>query len=84
MIGVKKLSESGSTLGHYTGKTELKLDSLRFLPITKLQGHSAFCIRGSVVYKILLPQSYNYVNNSSNAAHNLNLAEGVVKSVKVW
>ena len=40
---VKKLSESGSTWGQYTGKTDLKLDSLSFLTlITKFQRHSPF------------------------------------------
>ena len=40
---VKKLSESGSTLGQYTGKTDLKLDSLSFLTlITKFERHSPF------------------------------------------
>ena len=42
VIRVRKLSESGSISGHYTGKTDLKLDSLSFLTlIAKLQSHSA-------------------------------------------
>ena len=41
---VRKLSESGSIQGRCTEKSDLKLDSLRFLTlITKLQSHSAFC-----------------------------------------
>ena len=37
------MSESGSIKGHYTGKTDLKLDSLSFLTlITNLQSYSAF------------------------------------------
>ena len=35
---VRKLNESGSISGHYTGKTDLKLDSLSFLTlVTKLE-----------------------------------------------
>ena len=38
MIRVRKLNELGSISGHYTGKTDLKLDSLTFLTlITKLE-----------------------------------------------
>ena len=42
LIRFRKLRESGSILiGHYTGQTELKLDSLSFLTlINKFQSHS--------------------------------------------
>ena len=53
VMRVRKLSESGSIWSHYTGKIDLKLDSLSFLTlITKLQSiwrsafyilHSALC-----------------------------------------
>ena len=44
VIRVRKLSESGSISGPYTGKTDLKLDLLSLLTlITKLLSHSAFC-----------------------------------------
>ena len=44
VITVRKLSESGSISGPYTGKTDLKLDLLSFLTlVTKLLSHSAFC-----------------------------------------
>ena len=44
VIRVRKLSESGSISGPYTGKTDLKLDLLNLLTlITKLLSHSAFC-----------------------------------------
>ena len=44
VIRVRKLSESGSFSGTYTGKTNLKLDLLNLLTlITKLLSHSAFC-----------------------------------------
>ena len=37
------MSESGSIEGHYTGKSDLELDSFSFLTlITNLQSHSAF------------------------------------------
>jgi len=43
LIGVRKLSELGHIWGHYTGQTDLKLNSLSFLTlITKLQSRSAF------------------------------------------
>ena len=45
VIRVKKQSKSGSIWGRYTGKTDLKLDSLSFLTlITKFQSNSTFCI----------------------------------------
>ena len=44
VIRVRKMSESGSISGPYTGKTDLKLDLLNLLTlITKLLSHSAFC-----------------------------------------
>ena len=44
VIRVRKLSESGSISGPYTGKSDLKLDLLSLLTlITKLLSHSAFC-----------------------------------------
>ena len=50
VIRVRKLSESDSTWGHYTGKTDQKLDSLRFLTlINKLHSHSA-AVRHSAKY----------------------------------
>ena len=43
MIRVSKLSQPGSIEGHYTGKTDLKLDSLSFLTlIINFQQHSPF------------------------------------------
>ena len=45
VMRVRKLSESGSIWSHYTGKIDLKLDSLSFLTlITKLQSHLAFSV----------------------------------------
>ena len=44
VIRIRKLSESGSISGPYTGKTDLKLHLLSFLTlVTKLLSHLAFC-----------------------------------------
>ena len=44
VIRIRKLSESGSISGPYTGTTDLKLDLLSFLTlVTKLLSHLAFC-----------------------------------------
>ena len=44
VIRIRKLSESGSIWGPYTGTTDLKLDLLSFLTlVTKLLSHLAFC-----------------------------------------
>ena len=58
MKRVKKLSESGSIQGRGTKKSDLKLDSLRFLIlITRLQSHSVICIRRSAKYPCRFPKS---------------------------
>ena len=47
MIRVRKLNESGSISGHYTGKTDLKLDSLSFLTLIPKLEHFGVAHAGS-------------------------------------
>ena len=47
MIRVRKLNESGSISGHYTGKTDLKLDSLSFLTLISKLEHFMVAHTGS-------------------------------------
>ena len=47
VIRVRKLNESGSISGHYTGKTDVKLDSLSFLTLISKLEHFMVAHMGS-------------------------------------